>query len=318
MDEHVRAPAWHQPGPDPRFVLTLNSNSFSCFCNACAQDRLSAAEAQRAELEYDMSDKSASLREATEQLAELKRQLAESRAAADAASAKAEAAAAELEQSHARAMGLATALAELEGELEGRKEEAAAQEEALAAARAEAEAQRAEAEAQRAEVESARQALAAVQQGTLQEKEQQVSGQGGMVWWVCMKVWWMCKNGAAGHSKPEWRRGRSTSTSAALQFLAHPSVPASPSAQQIILGRAELAELRTQLSEQEQAAAKLRSQLEARDGELREAKAAMATEVSEAAQQVGRGGEWGAMVLGWDTQHGCGGGVTVGELYGYG
>ncbi|PRW34071.1 phragmoplast orienting kinesin 2 [Chlorella sorokiniana] len=198
------------------------------------QDRLSAAEVQQAELEYDMSDKSASLREASEQLSALKRQLAESRAAAEAASAKAEAAAAELEQSHVRAMGLATSLAELEGELEGRKAEAGAHEEALAAARAEAEAQRAEAEAQRAqaekqraEVEAARQALAAVQQGTLLEKEQQ-----------------------------------------------------------IILGRAELAELRAQLAEQEEAAAKLRSQLEARDAELREAKAAMATEVAEAAQQV--------------------------------
>lgn len=122
-----------------------------------------------------MSDKSASLREATEQLAELKRQLGESRAAAEAASAKATAATAELEQSHSRAMGLATSLAELEGELEGRRAEAAAQEEALAAARAEVEAARAQAEAQRGEAEAARQALAAVQQGSLLEKEQQVS-----------------------------------------------------------------------------------------------------------------------------------------------
>ena len=205
MERHLHTPAWPQPGPDLRFVLTSTPTPFLASA-MLPQDRLSAAEAQQAELEYDMSDKSASLREATEQLAELKRQLAESRAAAEAASTKAEAAAAELEQSHARAMGLATALAELEGELEGRKEEAAAQEEALAAARAETEAQRAEAEAQRAEVESARQALAAVQQGTLLEKEQQVGGQGWMVWWVGMKVWWMCKNGAAGHSKPEWRR----------------------------------------------------------------------------------------------------------------
>lgn len=116
-----------------------------------------------------MSDKSASLREATEQLAELKRQLAEAQAAAEAAGARAEGAAAELEQSHARAMGLATSLADVEGQLEAHRAEAAAQAEALAAAQAEA-------EAQRAAVEAVRQELAAVQQGTLLEKEQQVGG----------------------------------------------------------------------------------------------------------------------------------------------
>lgn len=42
----------------------------------------------------------------------------------------------------------------------------------------------------------------------------------------------------------------------------------------------------------------------------------MATEVAEAAQQVGRGGEWGAMVLGRDWQRGCMGGATVGKLLG--
>lgn len=71
----------------------------------------------------------------------------------------------------------------------------------------------------------------------------------------------------------------------------------------IILGRAELAELRTQLAEQEEAAVKLRSQLEARDAELREAKAAMAAEVAEAAQQVGSGraSDVAACDAGWEV-----------------
>ena len=146
-------------------------------------------------MEYEMSDKSASLREATEQLAELKRRLAEAQAAAEAAGARAEAAAAELEQSHARAMGLATSLADVEGQLEAHRAEAATQAEALAAAQAEA-------EAQRAAVEAARQELAAVQQGTLLEKEQQVGG------------WALAGRGLQGL----WQRGRARCRPAAPAF----------------------------------------------------------------------------------------------------
>lgn len=150
-------------------------------------------------MEYELSDKSASLTEAREQLAEAKRQLADAQAAAMSGAAAEEKVAAELEAAHSRAAELATDLAGRDGQLEAAREEAEAHREAAEAARKEAEEQRAAAEAARKEAEGTAVALRALQTGALAEKEQA-----------------------------------------------------------LILGRAEVKELRQQLAEQEQAAEKLR------------------------------------------------------------
>ena len=118
-------------------------------------------------------------------------------------------------------------------------------EQQLAAAQREAEEQRAEAVALAA-------TLTALQQGTLIEKEQQVSA-----WksWSCADIrclrtlfpWVLWLSLLPGHSQ--------------LWPLTLGVLPCLALALQLLLGRAEVKELRQQLADQEQAAAKLRVRL---------------------------------------------------------
>lgn len=163
------------------------------------QERLAASEAQVAELEYEMSDKSASLQEAGEQVAELKRHLAAAREGHDSAAAavvaadgRAEEVAAELEAAHARAAELATQLAEAERRLEAHMGEAEARGQRVAVLEGEVEEQVGAARAAQAQADDLRAQLQALQQGVLIEKEQQVGANSMLaaaVWGQCYEVW---------------------------------------------------------------------------------------------------------------------------------
>jgi chromosome segregation ATPase len=222
------------------------------------QERLAAADSQQAQLEFDLSDKSASLQEAAEQATALKRQLGEAQQAqrdseAAVAAAAAEAAA-QLDASRQQSAQLATELAELEGRLEGAKAEAAEQataaaeaRQALAVAREQLAAAEADAESQRWAVGAAAvrsdelAAQLAVLRGTLLEKEQE----------VCAQV-----------NQPAPAAAGSCARPGVVPITRHLSVATDRNARcaavQLLLGRAEAQELRQQLAEQEESAEKLR------------------------------------------------------------
>lgn len=225
------------------------------------QDRLTVVEEQHAQAEYELSDKSASLAEAQEQLAEVRRHLADVRqaqaqaAAAGAEQSKAaEHAATELEAERARTAELVAALAEAEGALEAQQAAALASAAALAARVAELEAQRsATGPAEQRASELAAQ-LRQMQHVTLVEKEQQVR---------CPGWCWPTAVQARGCQHHSYCQGP---CSCHLPFLGslfhlHDTLRLlgfnDAHALQLLLGRAEVKELREQLAAQEEAAEKL-------------------------------------------------------------